>query len=160
MYTIIDEVQANQELLRTRLAGAISEPPPGVANEALPSVPLIDLSKSFSSDLADRQRVASEIREACTTSGFFQISNHGITNSAIVDVLGQAELFFKTLTPEEKDALHIRHSQLFRGYEAGGDTYVNPDDNSAAAEVETKEGGFYFTSFLIVQLISDRRDRL
>lgn len=140
MSTIIDEVNAAQELLRSRLAGAISEPPQGVPEDALPSVPLIDLTKSFSPHLADRQAVASEIRKACTTSGFFQISNHGIAESAVTDILGQAEAFFYTLTPAQKDALHIRHNKLFRGYEAGGDTYVNPDDNSSTPEVETKEG--------------------
>ncbi|KAH8660619.1 hypothetical protein BX600DRAFT_514209 [Xylariales sp. PMI_506] len=142
MLSIVEEVKANQDLLRSRLAGAISEPPPGVPEEALPSVPLIDLSRSFSASLADRKAVASEIRAASTTSGFFQISNHGITKSAIADVLSQAEEFFQKLTPAEKDAIHIRYSQLFRGYEAGGDTYVNPDDNdgTSAGEVETKEG--------------------
>ena len=140
MSNIVDEVNAAQELLRSRLAGAISQPPAGVPEDALPSVPLIDLSKSFSDNVADRQEVAAEIRKACTASGFFQISNHGITDSAITDILDQAETFFRTLTPAQKDALHIRHNKLFRGYEAGGDTYVNPDDNSGASEVETKEG--------------------
>lgn len=139
--SILDEVKANQETLRSRLAGAISEPPPGVAESALPSVPLIDLSKSFSNDLPARQEIASQIREACTTSGFFQISNHQITETAINDILKQAEHFFHDLTPTQKDALHIRHNKLFRGYEAGADTYVNPDDNNPTeTEIETKEG--------------------
>lgn len=137
--SIVDEVKANQELLRSRLAGAISEPPPNVSNESLPSVPLIDLNPSFSSDLADRKRTAAEIRHACMTSGFFQISNHGITQSAIDGILTQAERFFSELTPAQKDALNIRHSKLFRGYESGGDTYVNPDEKNPS-EVESKEG--------------------
>lgn len=140
--SIVDEVKANQELLRSRLAGAISEPPPNVSENSLPSVPLIDLGPSFSSNLADRQKVANQIREACITSGFFQISNHGITQPAISGVLEQAERFFHDLTPSQKDDLNIRYSQLFRGYEAAGDTYVNPDDNdrSGPTETETKEG--------------------
>lgn len=140
MFRIADEVKANQEVLRSRLAGAISEPPPGVSEEALPSVPLIDLSRSFSASLADRKAISLQIREACTSSGFFQISNHGISDSIIYDIFAQAEAFFHSLDPSQKDKLHIRHSELFRGYEAGGDTYVNPDDNSGALEVETKEG--------------------
>ncbi|KAH6647004.1 hypothetical protein BKA67DRAFT_581259 [Truncatella angustata] len=140
--SVRDEVRANQEILRSRLTGAISEPPPGVLEEDLPSVPLIDLGSSFSSDPCVRKAVASQIREACTTSGFFQISNHGVPDSAIADILAQAHAFFHKLTPSQKDELHIRHSKLFRGYEAGGDTYVNPDDNVGAdiPEVETKEG--------------------
>ena len=137
--SILDEVRANQELLRSRLAGAVSEPPSGIAGNALPSVPLIDLSKSFSRNLSDRKEVASQIREACTTSGFFQISNHQITEQAIDDIFAQAEHFFHELTPAQKDALNIRHNKLFRGYESGSDTYVNPDDNNPS-EIETKEG--------------------
>jgi isopenicillin N synthase-like dioxygenase len=139
--SIIDEVDANQKLLRSRLAGAISTAPDGVSVDDLPSVPLIDLSKSYSLTPSDRKAVASEIRKACTSSGFFQISNHGVSDASISGILGQAETFFQKLTPAEKDALHIRHSKIFRGYEAGGDTYVNPDDNNDdSAEVETKEG--------------------
>jgi isopenicillin N synthase-like dioxygenase len=139
--SIVDEVDANQKLLRSRLAGAISTAPRGVSVDDLPSVPLIDLSKSFSFAPSDRRAVASEIRKACTSSGFFQISNHGVSDLAITGILEQAESFFQKLTPAEKDAIHIRHSKIFRGYEAGGDTYVNPDDNSGgSAEVETKEG--------------------
>lgn len=137
--TILEEVKANQELLRSRLAGALSSPPPNISESSLPTVPLIDLSPSFSNSLSDRQKVASQIREACVTSGFFQISNHGITKPAIDGVLEQAKSFFHGLTASQKDELHIRHSALFRGYEAGGDTYVNPDDSSEA-ETESKEG--------------------
>ncbi|KAK5100638.1 hypothetical protein LTS08_005389 [Lithohypha guttulata] len=137
--SIRDEVKANQEVLRSRLAGAISEPPSGIDVDSLPSVSLIDLASSFSASAVDRQKVAAQIREACTTSGFFQISNHGIDDAAIDGILEQAEKFFHELTPAQKDALNIRHNQLFRGYESGSDTYVNPDDNTPA-EVETKEG--------------------
>ena len=137
--TILDEVKANQDLLRTRLAGAISKAPVGVSEQDLPSVPLIDLSKSFSSNISDQKAVAAEIRTACLSSGFFQISNHNISDSAITGVLAQAEAFFHTLTPSQKSALSIRHNKLFRGYEAGSDTYVNPDDSSNP-EIESKEG--------------------
>ncbi|KAJ9664733.1 hypothetical protein H2198_000079 [Neophaeococcomyces mojaviensis] len=137
--TILEEVQANQEVLRSRLAGALSSPPPNVPESSLPSVPLIDLAPSFSSSLAARHAVAAQIRQACTTSGFFQIANHGITDSATTNILAQAERFFHDLTPAQKDKLHIRHNQLFRGYEAAGDSYVNPDD-STETETETKEG--------------------
>ena len=136
---ILDEVKANQDLLRTRLVGAITEAPTGIAESALPSVPLVDLRKSYSGTLSDRKEIASQIREACTTSGFFQISNHQIAGTVVNEVLAQAGHFFHDLDAKQKDALHIRHNKLFRGYEAGGDTFVNPDDNNPS-EVESKEG--------------------
>lgn len=139
MLSILEEVKANQETLRLRLAGAISQSPSNVAHKTLPSVPLIDLEPSFSSDLTHRKKIAASIRDACTSSGFFQILNHGITQAAIDGILHQAEKFFHTLTPAQKEALHIRHNKLFRGYEAGGDTYVNPGEKNAS-EVESKEG--------------------
>jgi len=146
--SILEEVRAAQEHLRGRLAGAITKPPPNVPVQALPTVPLIDLGPSLDGNLESRKAVAAKIREACLTTGFFQISNHGITDDAMTGILTQAKRFFHDLTPEQKDALHIKHSPLFRGYEPGDYTYVNPDDSrtsdkekaDTAAQSETKEG--------------------
>ena len=148
--TILDEVRATQIQLRARLAGALSTPPPNTPPSLLPTVPLIDLAPSFDGNPASRLAVAAEIRQACLTTGFFQISNHGINPAATASVLTQAARFFHDLGPAQKDALHVRHSRLFRGYEPGDYTYVNPDDDSrsssgpmdrsAAAQSELKEG--------------------
>ncbi|EXJ72016.1 uncharacterized protein A1O5_04519 [Cladophialophora psammophila CBS 110553] len=146
--SILDEVAAAQEHLRTRLAGALTNPPPKTAPETLPTVPLIDIGPSFSDDSTLRKAVAMQIREACVTTGFFQISNHGISSKAMAGVLKQAERFFHQLSPEKKDKLHMKHSPLFRGYEPHDYTYVNPDDMGGSdastsqqqPEPETKEG--------------------
>ena len=137
--TIIEEVQAAQSHLRNRLAGAITKPPPGVPEASLPSVPLVDLTSSFNSDLSSRKAVAAQIHQACLSTGFFQISNHGITDSAISGVILQAKRFFHDLSPAQKQEMHIKHSLLFRGFEPSDASYVNPDDTTAAAP-ETKEG--------------------
>jgi isopenicillin N synthase-like dioxygenase len=147
--TILDEVRAAQIRLRSRLAGALTKPPPNVPESQLPTVPLIDLAPSFDGTALSRKAVASQIRSACLTTGFFQISNHSIPQHATSGILYQASRFFHDLTPLQKDELHIRHSPLFRGYEPGDYTYVNPDDasapsttdsTSASQESETKEG--------------------
>lgn len=134
--TILEEVRAAQAHLQERLAGAITKPPRDVHESLLPTVPLIDLSSTFHSDIESRKAVAAQIRAACLTSGFFQISNHGIAPSAITSVLTQAKRFFHDLTPAQKDELHIKHSPLWRGFEPSDSSYVNPDDDI----VETKQG--------------------
>jgi isopenicillin N synthase-like dioxygenase len=136
--SILDEVRAAQSHLRTRLAGALSAPPPNTPPSLLPTVPLIDLGPSFDSSPDSRRAVGQAIREACLTTGFFQISNHGITPSATSGILTQAERFFHGLTPAQKDELHIRQSPLFRGYEPGDYTYVNPDDDTRSSNLAEK----------------------
>ncbi|RMZ68047.1 flavonol synthase flavanone 3-hydroxylase [Pyrenophora seminiperda CCB06] len=42
---------------------------------SLRSIPIIDLRRSFSESLADHQAVAAQIRETCTTSGFFYLQS-------------------------------------------------------------------------------------
>ncbi|EXJ80378.1 hypothetical protein A1O1_08522 [Capronia coronata CBS 617.96] len=128
--SVLEEVEAAQDRLRSRLAGALTSPPPNIPHDALPSVPLIDIGPSFDGTLESRKKVASQIRDACLTTGFFQISNHGVTPGAMASVLKQAERFFHDLAEPKRQALHIKHSTLFRGYEPHDSTYVNPDDQN------------------------------
>jgi hypothetical protein len=44
--SVLDEVRAAQSHLRTRLAGALTKPPPNTPPSLLPTVPLIDLRPS------------------------------------------------------------------------------------------------------------------
>jgi isopenicillin N synthase-like dioxygenase len=146
--TILEEVDAAQAHLRTRLGNAIATPPSSTPPSLLPTVPLIDLGPSFDGSLQSRLHVAQQIREACLTAGFFQISNHSITPSATTGILEQARRFFHDLSAEQKDTLHIRYSPLFRGFEPGDYTYVNIDNVrtsdasriDANSEAETKQG--------------------
>lgn len=136
--SILEEVQAAQIHIRERLANAIRTPPASTPPSLLPTVPIIDLGPSFNGSLDSRLQVARQIREACLTVGFFQISNHSLTSSATAGVLEQAHRFFHDLSAEQKDTLHIRHSPLFRGFEPGDYTYVNPD-NSRSSDPEKKD---------------------
>lgn len=96
-------------------------------------IPIIDLSPSYSESLEDRKAVAAQIRTACTTSGFFYISNHGIPTSTLTKVIDQAKRFYSELTPEQKQDLHIKKSKYGYGWEPSEYT-------SIAGDVETKEG--------------------
>jgi hypothetical protein len=88
------------------------------------SIPIIDLKGSFSSSLSDRQTIAKQINEACTTVGFFYITGHGM-EAVCKQTLKLAERFFSELPQPSKDAIHMKKSKYFRGYEPPEHTTVN-----------------------------------
>lgn len=144
LMNVLQEVEAADKILRERLEGALTGPPHGVNPDDLPTVPLIDLEGALGNDLQAKRAVAAKIREACITTGFFQIRNHGISEEAIRGILEQAKRFFYDLPLEQKEKIHCRHSALFRGYESPEFSYVNKEDLKAAegekaSEPETKE---------------------
>jgi len=128
--------QTAQTYLNARIESGIGQR----ASKKPFSVPEIDIGPSFSSSLDDRKAVAAQIHDACTNSGFFHITKHGIPNATRQKILALSERFFKTLTREKKEALHVRHNKYFRGYESPDSTYVNPSDwDTEDAAPETKE---------------------
>lgn len=96
-------------------------------------IPIIDLSPSFSPDLADRQSVAAKIRNACTKSGFFYIANHGVSAQTRNGIIDQSKRFYDTLSEQQKEELHIKKSELGLGWEPSEYT-------SIAGDKERKEG--------------------
>ncbi|GME41842.1 Flavonol synthase flavanone 3-hydroxylase [Neofusicoccum parvum] len=127
--------QGAASYLQTRLAAGTGSS--GAAPAAAFAIPTIDLTPSFgpSSTLAQRQAVAAQIRAACTTSGFFTITGHGIPDAVCAGVLEQARRFFHELSAPQKEALHMRQSTLHRGYEPPAyTTFVEGNGQ------ETKEG--------------------
>lgn len=107
-----------QQYLQSRLT-THSEAP------AFRSIPIIDLTKSFSSSITDRQAVAQEINEACTKVGFFYITGHGIPKEVCDGVLKLAHRFFHELPQESKEAIHMKQNDYFRGYEPAAFSSVN-----------------------------------
>ncbi len=83
------------------------------------SIPLIDLSDSFSNDLEKRKSVAWEIHKACRTTGFFYIKNHGIPPELLEKQLEISKKFFD-LPIDEKLAIDFKNSSCMRGYEQMG----------------------------------------
>lgn len=86
------------------------------ASKILSGLPIIDISGLRNGDLADRRRVARQIRLACLDKGFFYISGHGISEQLIDKVLAQAKRFFD-LPLDQKMALDKATSKANRGYE-------------------------------------------
>jgi isopenicillin N synthase-like dioxygenase len=104
------------------------------------TVPEINIASSFSDNLDDRKAVAAQIRAACTNSGFFHITGHGVSEQAREGILRAAKRFAKDLPQEKKEQLHVRNSKYFRGWESADYTYVNPGDWGAEDSApETKE---------------------
>lgn len=133
--------QAAQAYLNSRLTNSRSSEN-NTNNTSTPfTIPQIDISPSFSPSLSARKAVAAQIHAACTTSGFFTITGHGVPESTRQAILAQADRFFKLLPREKKEALHVKHSPYFRGWEPAEFTYVNPANWEGGGGVpETKEG--------------------
>ena len=98
--------------------------PDGLAAKRVPfnALPVIDFAAMQESGSChersqsdDRQRVADQIRDACTQAGFFYVKNHGVPQSVIDAAFAQAQRFFALPLPEKMD-IHISRSANHRGY--------------------------------------------
>lgn len=80
-------------------------------------VPTIDLSTYLSNpSSAEAEKVIDSVREACLSTGFFQLVNHGLKNSLQKELFAAAEKFFK-LPFEEKKKLDAKTNVGHRGYD-------------------------------------------
>lgn len=78
-----------------------------------PVLPVIDLRPYFEG--TDKHAVARDIHAACTGTGFFYLTGHGIPEALIEDVFDLMRTYF-ALPEEEKLKVDARHSPAFRGY--------------------------------------------
>ena len=83
---------------------------------AAQTIPVIDLTGSYSDDLAAKKAVAWEVHKASRETGFFYISNHGVPQELLDKQLACAKQFFE-LPHDEKVALDVANSPSMRGYE-------------------------------------------
>lgn len=127
----MQEIRQNQVSLRSRIDGA-------VYSSDDENIPLIDIGPSYGGDETARRAVAAQIGAACREIGFFQITNHGVSLQARNGVMAQAERFFHRYPQAKKEAMHLNHSKLFRGWEPSGVTNINPEDWKDSGK-ETKE---------------------
>lgn len=82
------------------------------------SIPTIDVSplSSPNATQSDRDRLVSELRDACSKVGFFVIKNHGIDWKVVEDAFDALEEFF-SLPMEKKMEVHQSASPSYMGYE-------------------------------------------
>jgi isopenicillin N synthase-like dioxygenase len=100
------------------------------------TLPIIDVGALGSPDITARRAVAAALREACSSHGFFYISNHGVPEPLIAAVFGEAERLF-ALPAEQKADVDKAKSSANRGYEP-----LSGQTLEAGAPPDLKEG-FY-----------------
>lgn len=127
----LQAIQQNQAALKGRINEA-------VYSSSAETIPLIDIGPSLKGDEAARKSVAAQVGKACREIGFFQITNHGVSQQAQSGILEQAKRFFHEYPLAKKQELHIKNSQLFRGWEPSDVSNVNPDDWNTMGK-ESKE---------------------
>jgi isopenicillin N synthase-like dioxygenase len=81
-------------------------------------IPLIDFNGVREGDAAALARVGREIREACTTIGFFYIVNHGVPQH-VIDAAEEAARKFFAYPVETKRRAAVNHRH--RGFNSLGD---------------------------------------
>ena len=69
------------------------------------SIPIIDMLGWFSADNRSKGLVAEEVKNACLTSGFMYLRNHGMSQMVIVNATKAAEDFF-SLSLNTKLSIH------------------------------------------------------
>ncbi|KAK1982358.1 2OG-Fe(II) oxygenase [Colletotrichum cereale] len=97
--------------------------------DALPTeIPIIDMSLAFSMDLADREFVARQVRDASTSCGFFYLANHGI-DSCITDSAYKACLDYFRQDENAKMRSWVGKSRYFNGYKPAGSQRINKSES-------------------------------
>ncbi|KAI1864959.1 uncharacterized protein JN550_008505 [Neoarthrinium moseri] len=91
----------------------------------LSEVPIIDISPIYSSSVAARQRVAQQLRDACTNTGFFYITNHGVPADAL-EAAHAASLEFFRQPRAVKERAHASQSRIYNGYKPPQTQRINP----------------------------------
>lgn len=84
------------------------------------SLPIVDVSLLFGSDLDGRRQAAAALGKAARESGFFYVKGHGVAPELIDRLIGQAKSFF-SLPLEEKMKYYIGDSSQHKGYVPQGE---------------------------------------
>lgn len=114
-----------------------------------PTIPTIDISPYLTSPTSSTaESVIDAIRTACTTTGFFQITGHGIPRALQDEVFAGVKAFFD-LPMAEKVKLDrvMRRKMGNRGYEIMGTQLLDKDGKG---EVDLKEVCGIGTSFALL----------
>ncbi|KAK5173918.1 uncharacterized protein LTR77_002599 [Saxophila tyrrhenica] len=84
-------------------------------------IPLIDISPYLNSDSSAeiKAKVIDQVKSACSTYGFLQITGHGVPADTQRNMLDCCKTLFD-LPQAQKDALSLKNNQARRGYERIG----------------------------------------
>ncbi|PIG90069.1 hypothetical protein AARAC_001934 [Aspergillus arachidicola] len=113
------------------------------------NIPIIDVAALKSPDRRERQRLATEIYDACTQLGFFYIKNHGISEELISALHDAAHRFF-ALPEERKMEYSVAKSKKYRGFmpvyaeeiPIADDPSERTDTNNTGALLESFDIGY------------------
>jgi isopenicillin N synthase-like dioxygenase len=86
------------------------------AKDSFESIPIIDVSGLFSSDVEARKAVARKIGKACREVGFFYAENHDVPDAVIEKTFATVKDFF-AMSQEDKMEVHLHKNAALRGYE-------------------------------------------
>ncbi|KAL2673546.1 hypothetical protein Neosp_011988 [[Neocosmospora] mangrovei] len=100
-------------------------------------IPSIDFSAAFESDSAAHESLVSQLRSACQSHGFFQLTGHGIPQSLLDAALEQSQDLF-SLPLEVKEKYDKNVGGFNRGYER-----LRAQNFERKTEGDLKEG-YYF----------------
>ena len=103
-----------------------------------PSIPVIDFlswTSPFNVSPEDRLETARELVEACHTTGFVYITNHGISPELLGEAFAMSKKFFGLPTDKKMTAGNAG-SQSFRGY-----SWPGLENTSAVSDEGTKVPG-------------------
>jgi isopenicillin N synthase-like dioxygenase len=99
-------------------------------------VPVIDLTAARQGGLAERQRAARRIDEACCEIGFFTVSGHGVPERVARDLREAAHGFFALPVEEKLQAAHPVEGTP-RGYHAlAGEALARANDEVAPPDLK------------------------
>ncbi len=112
-------------------------------------IPLIDFSPFLNGTKEDRERVASQIGDACRNVGFFYLLNHGVSSLLTERVYEQAKRFFSQ-SIEEKMKIYIGSCPY--GNNRG---YTPMYEEKLSSKGDLKEG-----FDLAMELSADDKDRI
>jgi len=100
-------------------------------------LPVIDIS-ALVSGTGDVQSIGREIHDACTTSGFFYITGHGVPKELLVELEQVSKTFFE-LPVEQKMKIHMsKGGSAWRGYFPVGEELTS-------GKPDLKEGLYFGT---------------
>jgi len=91
---------------------------------AFQEIPVIDVGPLV--DGSDPEGVAAALGRAAATVGFVYVKNHGVPAALRAAMMAEAERFFAQPL-EAKNAVHIRHSAVHRGYFPLFEENTDPD---------------------------------